>query len=154
MTVTDTPGPLPDTKGWPTDDLEALALERCKARTTHTLRHRGKEEVACAPCCQEVLTGRYPLDFPGGPVDLAELLRQVPPPTKGWSKLHLALLRVLCDRQWHALAELEAEVARDRPAGEEWTQTNISARLRDLRQYGYPVPQRVIRGKASYRLAL
>jgi hypothetical protein len=158
MTVTDPipgPGPLPDTTGWPTADLETLALERCLARQTHTQQHRGKELVACRACLQEVLIGRYPLDFDAGPVDLTELLRQVPPPTKGWSLLHLALLRVLCDRQWHALKELEAGVAADRPPGEEWTQTNISARLRDLRQYGYPIPQQTIKGRgACYRLAV
>lgn len=141
--------PLPDDLATlPVARLAALALERCRARPGHTQRHSGlggKETIACKPCSQEVLTGRYPLGE-GGPVDLAELLAAIPPPPTGFSRVHRALLELLADREQRPLPTLEALLVERGVLAEDgrpYTVASITARLRDLRKWGYPVERRL-----------
>jgi hypothetical protein len=165
MTVTDKheewaapadPGPLPDTTGWSVDRLETLALERCGPEgRKHTLRTRGggsNEKVACRSCLQEALTGKNPLAVDGGPVDIAVLLAQFPPPDKGFGKTHRALLEALADRGRRDLRDLQQAVTTS--DGEPLTETNLSARLRDLRQFGYPIGRKMEGGRPLYWLAV
>jgi hypothetical protein len=137
---------LPDTTGWGTADLEALALERCRLRKD-TQRQRGKEPVACKRCLQEALIGRDPLTPPDGqPVTILTLLAAIPPPATGFSPLHRRLLEILVDRGERDLRTLQEMTSA--------SETNCSARLRDLRKYGYPVARRKEGGRPLYRLAV
>jgi hypothetical protein len=137
--------PLPDTTGWTPAALEELALERCKARG-HRPRGTRTDPVACKRDLQEVLTGRDPL-AEAGPVDLGELFKAIPPPAKGWLVLHRRLLEVLASREEFELEGLQTAL------GGEWTTESISARIRDLRGFGYPIARRTQTGsRPLYRL--
>jgi hypothetical protein len=134
--------PLPDMTGWGTADLEGLALKRCIARGD-TQQSRDKQPVACRRCLQEVVTGRDPL----ASMDAAKLFTLLPDSA---GPTHRLLLRILQDGGERDLRDL-MKLAGGR---EELSETNASARLRDLRQYGYPIARRVHQGRPLYRLAL
>lgn len=149
MTVTDKwpppPGPLPDTTGWPVPQVEALALERCQARRDTQRRDitDHNKPMACKRCMTEALMGED-LTLAAGPVDLADLYRKIPKPATGWSVTHERLMELLAPRRELELRQLmEATGA---------TETNCSARLRDLRQFGYPITRRMEAGRPLYGL--
>jgi biotin operon repressor len=129
--------PMPDTTGWGAADLERLALERCTLRGD-TQQRRGREPVACRRCLQEALTGVDPLLA----ADVGGLFRLLPDSA---GPTHRRLLTILADRGERDLRTL-MELT-------EASETNCSARLRDLRQYGYPIARRVHQGRPLYRLA-
>jgi hypothetical protein len=126
--------------------LDALALERCGLRG-HATRHSGlggRERVACKLCLQEVLTGRYPLGDDTA-ADIDALLAAVPPPPTGFAPVHRALLEALADREPRPLPSLEAillERGVRASDGEPYTVASLTARLRDLRGFGYPVERK------------
>ena len=129
----------------PVDRLESVALGRCKLRGD-TLRENGT--LACKRCMTEVLTGRDPLTTEAGPIDVDALLGQFPPPGKGWTRVHRRLLEVLADRNPRDEKAIKAL------CGDGYATDSIPARLRDLRQFGYPIGRKTEAGRSMYWLAI
>jgi hypothetical protein len=119
--------------------LEAEALQACKT-AGHTQQRRAGQPVACSYCLRRVVVGP---DVPAS--------RTLP---VGAGTLHRLLADILADGGEYRLDQLTRKANERRGLHQPpYTETNISARLRDLRGWGWPVRQRTVKGTgALYKL--